>query len=135
MVLGYYGKNVDINHLGLADVGGATPVYRSGQGAGHQAMLDMLRHEGLKNSTMEHGKSLAWLRQQTDAGHPVIVSVRGNYGAGFTTSGHILVVVGVTNDGRVILADSVGGKRRVVSGSQFYGCWSQSGRMAIVARP
>jgi uncharacterized protein YvpB len=135
MVLGYYNINRDINYLGDKDVGGATPVYIPGAGAGHQGMLDMLKHCGLKGSYMTHGKSISWLREQTRSGRPVIVSVKGDYGAGFVTSGHILVVSGVTDDGRVILNDSAGGKRRIVSGSQFLGAWGSSSRMAIVAQP
>ena len=134
MVLGYYGIDKNINYLGLTDVGGATPVYNKGVGAGHQAMLDMLQHCGLKGSYMTHGKSIDWLRQQTAAGYPVVTSVAGDYGAGFHTDGHIVVVSGVTPDGRVILSDSAGGKHRVVSGSQFLGAWSASSRMAIVAK-
>lgn len=132
MVLEYWGIKKDINYLGDKDVGGATPVYTSGQGAGHQAMLDMLKHCGLSGSYMTHAKSIDWLRQQTAAGHPVVVSVAGNFGGGYTTSGHILVVSGVTSDGRVILNDSAGGKRRIVSGSMFLGAWNSSNRMAIV---
>lgn len=135
MVLEYYGIKKDINFLGDKDVGGATPVYIPGVGAGHQAMLDMLRYCGLKGSTMTHGQSIAWLRQQTASGSPVVVSVKGNYGAGWTTAGHILVVAGVTPDGRVILNDSAGGKRITVSGSMFFNAWNASNRMAIVARP
>lgn len=132
MALEYWGIKKDINYLADADVGGATPVYTSGQGAGHQAMLDMLKKCGLGGSYMTHAKSIDWLREQTAAGHPVIVSVRGNFGGGYTTSGHILVVSGVTSDGRVILNDSAGGKRRIVSGSMFLNAWGSSNRMAIV---
>ena len=135
MVLGYYGQNRDINFLGLAKVGGATPVYTKGVGAGWQAMLDMLQYCGLKGSTMSSGQSLAWLRQQTASGTPVVVGVRGNYGAGWVTQGHILVVAGVTSDGNVIICDSAGGHRRTVNGSMFYNAWSGANRMAIVARP
>lgn len=132
MVLEYWGIKKDINYLADANVGGATPVYIPGEGAGHQGMLDMLKHCGLTGSYMDHGKSIDWLRQMTAAGHPCVVSVAGDYGAGFTTSGHILVVDGVTADGRVILNDSAGGVRRTVSGSQFLGAWNSSNRMAIV---
>ena len=135
MVLAYYGIDRDINFLGLANVGGATPVYHTGVGAGHQAMLDMLRYCGLKNSYMTHGQSLDWLRQQTANGTPVIVSVAGDYGAGFHTDGHILAVAGVTASGDVILSDSAGGHRRTVNGSMFYNAWGASNRMAIVCRP
>lgn len=134
MVLEYHGIKKDINYLGDRDVGGATPVYTSGQGAGHQAMLDMLKHCGLNGSYMTHAKSIDWLRQQTAGGNPVVVSVRGNFGGGYTTSGHILVVSGVTSDGRIILNDSAGGKRRIVSGSMFLSAWNSSNRMAIVAK-
>ena len=135
MVLAYYGIQKDINFLGLADVGGATPVYHTGVGAGWQAMVDMLKYCGLKGTTMTHGNSLDWLRQQTASGTPVIVSVAGDYGAGFHTDGHILAVAGVTPDGNVILSDSAGGKRRIVNGSMFYNAWGASNRMAIVCRP
>ena len=135
MVLAYYGKNEDINHLGLDNVGGATPVYHQGVGAGHQAMLDMLQHEGLKGSYMTHGKSIQWLRDQTANGTPCVVSVAGDYGAGFHTDGHILVVAGITSSGNVILSDSAGGKRRIVDGGAFLGAWNSSNRMALVARP
>jgi hypothetical protein len=134
MVLESYGIKKDVNFLGDAQGGGATPVYSSGVGAGHQAMLDMLRHSGLKGSVMTHGKSIAWLREQTAAGRPVVVSVAGDFGGGYRTSGHITVVTGVTPDGKIIINDSAGGKRRVVSGSMFYNAWGASGRMAIVAQ-
>ncbi len=115
MVLAYYGIRKDVNYLAFARVGGASPVCHGRSGAGHQAMLDMLRHCGLRGSYMTHNRSLAWLKRVTDAGYPVVVSVRGYYGPR-TTRGHILVVVGVTPDGRVIFNDSARGKRYAVPG-------------------
>ena len=135
MALEYYGIKKDVNYLGLQNIGGSTPVYRRGQGSGYQAMLDMVRHCGLRNSYKETNKSIAWLKEQTDKGYPVIVGVKGNYGTGRYTNGHILCVVGVTNSGKVIINDSARGKRYIVDGSTFYRAWSNRSRMGIVCKP
>lgn len=97
-------------------------------GASHQGMLDKLHSNGLTGSKMDYGVSLAWIKQQTDSGKPVLASVKGNYGPR-STNGHIVCIVGVTPDGNVIINDSAGGKRVVCKGSTFMR--ANSGRMAI----
>ncbi len=135
MALEYYGIKKDINYIGLADIGGATPVYRRGHGSGYQAMLEMVRHCGLRGSYKKTNQSIAWLKEQTDKGYPVLVGVKGNYGTGRHTNGHLLCVVGVTNSGQVIINDSARGKRYTVDGSTFYRAWSNRSRMGIVCKP
>ena len=135
MALEYYGIKKHVNYIGLQDIGGATPVYRRGNGSGYQAALEMVRHCGLRGSYKKTHQSIAWLKEQTDRGHPVIVGVKGNYGTGRYTNGHFLVVVGVTNSGKVIINDSARGRRYTVDGSTFYRAWSNRSRMGIVCKP
>lgn len=137
MVLEFHGIEKDINDLALSDVGPNTPTYTPGNGSSHGGLLEMLRHSGLNGAEMAYGRDMAWLKEQTDAGNPCIVSVSGDYGAGFTTAGHILVVSGITEDGRVILNDSVRGTRRIVPGATFNRAWTQGsgGRMGISCPP
>lgn len=129
MAMEYYGQKHHVNTC-------AEGVYIPGSGASHQGMLNRVKKFGMNGSYMSHGKSIAWLKQQTDAGYPLLVSVRGAYAPGKNTRGHILCIVGVTNDGRVIMNDSNGGVRRIVSGSMFRQAWhgGSGGGMAIVVK-
>lgn len=124
MVLAYFGINKDVNEC-------ARGVYIPGQGAGHEGMAKKFRDNGL-NAELTYGNSIAWLRQQTAAGNPVVVGVKGNYGPR-STNGHILVVTGVTPSGQVCFNDPAGGRAYTVAGSTFNRAWSNGsgGRMAI----
>ena len=121
MALEYYGIRHDVNTIGSA-------VMTPSSGASHQGMLDYVQGAGLTGSTMEYGVSLDWMKAQTDAGKPVLASVRGNYGPR-STNGHIVVVVGVTQTGNVIINDPAGGNRVEVDGATFMR--ANRGRMAI----
>lgn len=123
MVMAYYGINKGADEVALGRYGPGTPMYTPGNGSSWLGMSTALRHFGLKtNLTNSH--SLSQLRQTVGKGHPVIVSIRGNYGAGFTTAGHITVVVGFTANGDPIINDSAGGKRRTVPAATFLRCWA-----------
>ncbi len=130
MAMEYYGQKHHVNTC-------AEGVYIPGSGASHAGMLNRLKKFGMTGCDMTWGKSLAWLKQQTDAGYPVIVSVKGQYAPGKSSScGHILCIVGVTADGNVIMNDSNGGKRRISPGSMFRRGWhgGSGGGMAIVVK-
>ena len=127
MVLEYFGVRKHVNEC-------ARGVYVNGSGASHQGMLNKLKSNGLSGSSMHYGKSLSWLKQQTDGGRPVIVNVKGNYGPR-STNGHIIVVTGVDSNGNVTINDPAGGRRHRVNGATFNRAWKNGsgGGLAIVA--
>ncbi|MBI4859746.1 MAG: C39 family peptidase [Candidatus Riflebacteria bacterium] len=135
MVLEYFGIRKDVNYLGLRSVNGAVNVYTPGEGSSSEGMTQMLRHVGMQNSFVKEGCSLSWLRQVTGAGYPVIANVAGYYGGGNSSAGHYVVVAGVTDDGRVVLCNSAGGRRQVVDGSDFLNGWRNRDCRAVVAKP
>lgn len=120
MVLAHFGIKAGADEVALKDYG-AGPMYVKGEGSTHAGMAAALKHYGL-NAELGHSRSLSTLRAATAKGHPVIVNVKGNYGP-FYTEGHILVVVGFTADGDVIVNDSAGGVRRTLDKRRFLNTW------------
>lgn len=132
MVMQYYGKNPDIDHIALSRIAG-TPMYKKGEGSNSDVMVKVFRKMGFPNTYKVPNRSIDWLRQQTQAGRPVIVGVKGQYhpsrGSNF---GHFVVVVGVTDSGDVVINDPGNGKRMVCPARMFNTAWSKRWRYGIV---
>ena len=76
MVMQYYGKNPDIDHIALSNIAG-TPMYKKGQGSDSDVMVKVFRKMGFPNTYKTPNHSISWLAEQTRAGRPVIVGVKG----------------------------------------------------------
>ncbi|MBI4862220.1 MAG: C39 family peptidase, partial [Candidatus Riflebacteria bacterium] len=133
MVLNYYGKNIGPDGVEEIATGSNPPIYEPG-GSHIDRIAPYLKSQGLGGSSHEFGKSISWLGEQTRAGNPVIVHVKGDYGPR-STAGHFVVVVGLTASGDVIINDPAGGTRQVCDAGTFNQAWQNDGGDCVVARP
>jgi hypothetical protein len=102
---------------------------RDGKGSYYAPMVAMAKHLGFSGTEQVWNKSIETIRTRIQAGRPQIVAVKGTIrdvnGRGYHTGGHIMTVVGVRDNGNVIVHDSAGsGTRRELSRQNFMNIWS-----------
>lgn len=95
VVVGLTG-NLNVNPRVIAEYGEKHGGYVYNQGSSSVLMTSVAEHFGVKETEISEGQVKDSLR----AGHPVIVSL----GPGeFTLTGHLIVLSGITKDGRIIM--------------------------------
>jgi hypothetical protein len=74
--------------------------YRVQEGTSHAAFLGVPKNYGLKSEAI--GKDLGKLKEGLAAGGLAIASMNPGH---FTSGGHIIVIRGMTDDGKILVAD------------------------------
>lgn len=138
MVMSYYGVNKSRDYWGLTvpstgqqvrTAQSRGQVYLLNQGATYQPMVEMAKKHGLSGSRMVQPNSIEGMKRSIAQGRPQIVSIKGtiNYIApqrySRNTAGHVIVVVGVTGDGNLIVNDPATGQKHTITGSSFRSIW------------
>jgi uncharacterized protein YgiM (DUF1202 family) len=130
-VLAFYGVQKSRDYLALTHLDGQPhSMYQEGVGSYFHPMIAMAKHVGFANSEIVWNDTLDGIRERVKQGRPQIISVKGRItdtdGKGYYTSGHIMTVVGIKDNGNVIVHDSVGGTtgtRREIPNSCFMSIW------------
>jgi len=128
MVLDYYGVHRSRDFLALTDVGQGK-VYKKGRGSAYGPMVFMSRYLGFDETEVVWSQSLEPLIERLKLGRPQIVSLRGQLkfkwgGRNRRTKGHIVVVIGITGSGEVIMHDPAGmGERKLMAARDFQSVW------------
>lgn len=133
MCMAFFGKPVGAGDVHAIATSGRPPMYVPG-GTVMERVAPYLQANGFPNSQHVAGQSLSWIGQQTRAGFPVIVHVRGDYGPR-STAGHYVVVTGLTPDGNVIINDPAGGRRIVCDAGTFDRAWKNNSGDCTVVKP
>jgi hypothetical protein len=128
-VLAFYGVQKSRDYLALTNIGAGAMYKRDGKGSYYAPMVAMAKHLGFSGTEQVWNKSIETIRTRIQAGRPQIVAVKGTIrdvnGRGYHTGGHIMTVVGVRDNGNVIVHDSAGsGTRRELSRQNFMNIWS-----------
>ena len=96
MVISYLTDDKNINPKIVADYSEKHGGYSDGRGSTSALMLSIAKHFGIIGKEI----NVFDVRSELESGHPVIVDV--GYGK-FTLTGHILVLTGVTSDGKILM--------------------------------
>ena len=128
MVLDYYGLKISRDFLALTDLG-TGPMYRKGQGSRYAPMVEMARHLGFIDTEIVFTNKLKHIKSRLNAMRPQIVSLKGylKYSSGAvsrSTKGHIVLVTGIDESGKLIIHDPAGrGSRALMSSRDFLRVW------------
>ena len=128
MVLDYYGLKVSRDFLALTDLG-TGPMYRKGQGSRYAPMVEMARHLGFVDTEIVFTNKLKHLKSRLNQMRPQIVSLKGylKYSSGAisrSTKGHIVLVTGIDESGKLIIHDPAGrGSRALMNSRDFLRVW------------
>jgi len=135
MVMSYYGVNKSRDYWGLTVPGTSRQVRQGSQGqmyikdagAAYPPMVNMAKAHGMGKSQMRNNLNIAGLKSLVAQGRPQIVRIDGpiRYTDGYarTTPGHVIVVVGVTGNGDVIVHDPALSGKRTITGASFRQIW------------
>ena len=96
MVISYLTDDKNINPKIVADYSEKHGGYSEGRGSTSALMVSVAKHFGVIGKEI----NVFDVRSELESGHPVIVDV--GYGE-FTLTGHILVLTGVTSDGKILM--------------------------------
>ena len=128
MVLDYYGLKKSRDFLALTDLG-TGPMYRKGQGSRYAPMVEMARHLGFVDTEIVFTNKLKHIKSRLNQMRPQIVSLKGylKYSSGAvsrSTKGHIVLVTGIDESGKLIIHDPAGrGSRALMSSRDFLRVW------------
>ncbi len=128
MVLDYYGLKISRDFLALTDLG-TGPMYRQGQGSRYAPMVEMARHLGFVDTEIVFTNKIKHIKSRLSQMRPQIVSLKGylKYASGSVsrrTKGHIVLVTGIDESGKLIIHDPAGrGTRSLMSSKDFLRVW------------
>lgn len=115
MILSYYtGKNVDALATDLWNVCGSTKA----NGTGHAGLVKGAKKYGYPHAKWHYSVSQSWLKEQLNAGKPVLAHVKGHY----------VVIKGMDSSGKILFNDP--GKSKVdrsMSFAEFSAWWRGAG--------
>ncbi len=128
MVLDYYGVKISRDFLALTNLG-TGPMYRKGQGSRYAPMVEMARHLGFIDTEIVFTNKIKHLQSRLSQMRPQIVSLKGylKYSSGAasrSTKGHIVLVTGIDDSGKLIIHDPAGrGSRALMNSRDFLRVW------------